>query len=199
MPASKATASTSKAASSGKAAAPLSERDEKILDAILLEARKNHGDAKLTLMYLLKAYESVLGRFGIDAKNENHYYRILLQWSLDAEPTYAGWRAMLDGSRKKPPAATTPRSNKPPAAAAKASTGAVLRKVATAASAARDLSSRTRAPPVSKAATPRATTTTSVKRAPTIKVSTPRAAPAAATIVVDRGVVATTSQPARAP
>ena len=33
-------------ASSGKAAdAPLSERDEKILDAILLEARKNHGDA----------------------------------------------------------------------------------------------------------------------------------------------------------
>ena len=106
----KTTASTSKAASSDKAAAPLSERDEKILDAILLEARKNHGDAKLTLMHLLKAYESVLGRFGIDAKNENHYYRILLQWSLDAEPTYAGWRAMLDGSRKKPSAAT-PRSN----------------------------------------------------------------------------------------
>ena len=43
---------------------------------------------QVTLLKLLKAYEEVLHIRGIDAESDTHYYRLLLQLSLDSSPDW---------------------------------------------------------------------------------------------------------------
>ena len=45
---------------------------------------------QVTLLKLLKAYEEVLLLRGIDAESDTHYYRLLLQLSLDSSPDWWG-------------------------------------------------------------------------------------------------------------
>ena len=45
---------------------------------------------QITLLKLLKAYEEVLLLRGIDAESDTHYYRLLLQLSLDSSPDWWG-------------------------------------------------------------------------------------------------------------
>ena len=68
----------------------VSADDQRVLRAILREARAACGlSDRLTVLHMLQAYEEVLPRFGLEPQDDHHYYRLLLQHSLDAEPTYA--------------------------------------------------------------------------------------------------------------
>ena len=54
------------------------------------------ADGPLTLIHLLRAYEQVLPRHGLDVANDSHVYRLLLQSSLQNSPeTPAQWSAAL--------------------------------------------------------------------------------------------------------
>ena len=55
------------------------------------------GDGDLSLLEVLQAYEQVLPEHGLSVHEDSYYYRVLLQWSLNAS-TRSGWRQCLQAA-----------------------------------------------------------------------------------------------------
>ena len=57
------------------------------------------GRGQVTLLKLLRAYDEVLTARGLDAEADTHYYRLLLQLSLDPSPDW--WERLRNLSRQQ--------------------------------------------------------------------------------------------------
>ena len=72
------------------------------------------GDGDLSLLEVLQAYEQVLPEHGLSVHEDSYYYRVLLQWSLNAS-TRSGWRQCLQAAccSTSTTCARSPRSQMP--------------------------------------------------------------------------------------
>ena len=99
------------------------------------QAANIHSDGDpLTLLQLLRSYEHVLPSVGISAADDAHYYRMLLQCSIQAtSQTYGVWRTLLDAPTLAKSSKTQQLPQKAKAAGRSKSAerrGAAVRKVA---------------------------------------------------------------------
>ena len=56
---------------------------------------------QVTLLKLLRAYDEVLTARGLDAEADTHYYRLLLQLSLDPSPDWWERLRRLSGQQTR--------------------------------------------------------------------------------------------------